>query len=123
MIYVASVYSLDAKSNNFKDAMTRQFRYEYTMKRVAQLLKQGEHAYSPIVHGHEMGKVFNFPKSYQFWQDNDRHMIDLCDKVVVLKMEGWQRSEGVCDEIRYAESLGKTVEYLDCDDHYDPYDS
>ena len=122
MHYIASLYSLQAKSNSFKDTVTRKCRYDYTMKRTATLLKQGEMVYSPIVHCHQMSVEYSLPKQYKFWQTIDRHMIALSEGVIVLMMKGWEDSEGMGDEIKYAESLGKEVRYLECEDYIDPYD-
>ena len=126
MYYIASLYSLNAKTNSFRDTMTRQVRYEYVMKRVAKMLKDGEHVYSPIVHCHQMSIEYNLPKDYSFWKAQDRHMIDLCEKVVVLKMNGvkggWGESVGITDEINYAISKDKEIIYLECEDYVDPYD-
>jgi hypothetical protein len=39
-----------------------------------------------------------------------------CDEVVVLMLDGWERSEGVQAEIRIAEALGKPVRYRAAED-------
>lgn len=125
MKYICSLYSLDAKTNSFKDTVTRQHRYEYAMKRTAMMLKNKENVYSPIVHCHEMSVKYQLPKDYSFWKSQDRHMIDKCDEVVVLKMNGvsggWRESVGITDEINYAIKLGKPITYLECEDYCDPY--
>ena len=121
MIYVASLYSLNAKSNSFQDTCTRQHRYEYTEKRVSEFLSKGELVYSPIVHCHNMSVRYSLPKEYKFWQNIDRHMIDLCEGVYVLMMEDWELSEGITDEINYAMDLGKPVTYISCNDFMDVY--
>lgn len=123
MKYVCSLYSLNAKTDSAQDIATRQHRYEYTMCRVASLLKQGEMVYSPILHCHNMSIKYDLPKDYKFWQAIDNHMIDICDSIIVLKMDdgssSWVDSVGINDEINYAISKGKKIEYLDCDDFTD----
>ncbi len=126
MIYIASLYSLNAKSNSFRDTNTRQHRYEYTLKRTCELLKKGEAVYSPIVHCHEMNVKYNMPKDYTFWQKLDRSVISKSDSLIVLMMEGsnggWKESEGMSDEIQYAKELGLKIEYLECEDFMACYD-
>lgn len=127
MIYVCSIYSLDAKGEGDSAKAKRQARYNYAMKRTAELLNNGNKAYSPIVHCHEMAKVHGLPHEYTFWQSMDRHMIDLSESVVVLCMrtsqgKGWQDSEGITDEVKYAISKGKPVVFLSANDYFDPLD-
>lgn len=118
MIYLASLYSNGAESNSSEHTYIREQRYRYTMKRLVELMVQGEFVFSPIVHCHEMSNQFHLPKDYTFWQENDRHFVSKCDKVVVLKMcdeyGNWRKSKGMQDEITYAKSLGIPVEYLSC---------
>ena len=122
MKYICSVYSLNAKTNSFQDTLTRQHRYEYTMKRVAQMLKKGVFVYSPIVYTHEISCKYTLPTEYEFWEKSCRHSIDICDSLVVLKMQGWEDSIGITDEIKYAKEVGKEITYLECEDYCDPYE-
>lgn len=108
MIYVASVYSYQA------DKRIMQERFEVVESFVA--------AYnefpllSPIVYTHELAKRYDLPKEYSYWQERDRHFIALSSEVWVLKMEHWEKSVGVTDEIKYAESLGIPVKYFEVED-------
>lgn len=118
MIYLASLYSNGAESNSSEHTYVREQRYRYTMKILCKLMYQEEFVFSPIVYCHEMSKKYDLPKDYTFWQENDRHFISKCDKVLVLKMYdeygNWEKSKGIQDEIQYAKSLGVPVEYLSC---------
>lgn len=119
MKYICSLYSLNAKTDSKQDILTRQTRYNYTLKKAAELLNQGVNAYSPILHCHEMSVKCKLPKEYTFWKNIDHHMIDLSDSVLVLMMKdeygSWVESEGILDEIRYSISIGKSVEFLECE--------
>jgi hypothetical protein len=86
--YIASVYSLNAKGNSVEDLTLRDNRYLYTMKRVAIMAQKGQFVFSPIVHCHVMANTYNMPKDYTYYQDNDRHFIEVSDGVIVLKMPG-----------------------------------
>ena len=37
----------------------------------------------------------------------------MCEKVVVVKMDGWETSKGVAAEIKIANELGKPVEFME----------
>lgn len=113
MIYLCSVYSLDAKTNSIRDTRTREERYLLTAKKTAEYLQEGHIIFSPIVHCHVMANMYDLPKDYKFWQHMDRGMIDAASEVWVLKMPGWERSEGITDEIAYARTTGKPVKYIE----------
>ena len=125
MFYIISLYSLEAKGDSELSKFKRQSRYEYTMKRTAELLKSGNHCFSPITHCHEMANQHEMPKDYSFWKANDRHFVSLSEAVIVLDMKtscglNYESSEGMSDEIAHAKSIGKPVIFLKADDFYDP---
>jgi len=113
MIYLASVYSLDAHSHSAADLLTRQTRYNTVLKKTAELLKQGHVVFSPIVHSHPMSKLFDdATETFADWQAIDENYITHCDEVWVLKMKGWQRSEGITKEVAFAIANGIPVRYI-----------
>lgn len=117
MRYLASVYSYNAKSNSGKDRALREKRYQYAMKRTAELMMDGEFIFSPITHCHPMSNRYGLPKEYGYWQFNDRNFIEASEGVIVLMMPNWENSSGVTDEIAYAKFLGKPVTFLECPDY------
>ncbi|CAH7418700.1 conserved hypothetical protein [Vibrio chagasii] len=121
MKYLASVYSYGAKTDSDVDTLTRDERASYVMSRLKDMIVSGGTVYSPIAHWHQMSKEHGLPNEYAFFQRVDRAFIDKSDGVVVLKMPHWEKSEGITDEINYAESLGLPVEYLDCPDYIDRF--
>ena len=121
MYYIASLYRLDAKTGSKKDTALREKRYQYVMERTANLMKV-HIVHSPIVHCHVLANTHDLPKTYEFWKETDRGMIDASEGVIVLKMKtkdgkGWEDSEGMSDEVNYAKKTGKEVIFLDCFDY------
>ena len=55
------------------------------------------------------------PGTWEFWAEQDRRQLELCDEVVVLMLPGWRESEGVRAEVALAEELGKSVRYADAE--------
>ena len=55
----------------------------------------------------------DLPTGFDFWQTVDLHMLDRCDEVMVVCMDGWQDSQGVKAEIAHAKQIGKRVMYVD----------
>ena len=117
MIYLASVYSIHAKTNSRADKMLREQRYQFAMEKVANLTFEGLHVFSPIVYNHPVSTEYDFPKDYDWWKPIDRHFLDFCDEVWVLKMPHWKDSVGITDEIAYAKSQGKKVTYIACPEY------
>lgn len=100
MIYLASPYS-----HRLVDV--RRARFAETQRITAKLMREGHHIYSPIVYCHPIAESYSMPTDFQFWQDFDRHMIELADHFWILTMPGWRDSVGVNAEMEYAESLGR----------------
>lgn len=104
-IYVAAPYSDD-------DINVVDQRVANIMQYVAQLFKQGNYAFSVVLHCHEMSKVHNIPKTYDFWEGYCETMISHCDCVHVLMIPGYEQSTGVNGEIDLANKYNKQIVYI-----------
>ena len=109
LIYIASPYSSVIKE-------TEQIRYDATLRIVSDLLKQGYHVVSPIVHCHPLSVKYEIYTQYYFWEDYNLHILEKCDLLLILKLKEWDKSVGVRAEIKYAEEVLKIpVEYYNVD--------
>lgn len=79
----------------------------------AHFINRGFLVFSPISHSHVMARDFDLPGDAEFWSTVNHSFIDWADDVIVVKLDGWQDSTGVLDEIEYAIKTGKTVAYVD----------
>jgi hypothetical protein len=104
LTYLASPYTCP-------DPAVRQQRYEETCRATADLLRSGKTIYSPIVFGHALC-AFDLPGDWQFWQKHDRRFLEVCDEVIVLQLDGWEKSVGVQAEVAIARRLGKPVTFI-----------
>lgn len=104
--YLASPYS-------HKDPKVLCARYEEQGRIAAHLISKGYLVIAPIEMCHHLSQKYKLPGGYEYWQERDREFISRSDAVIVCKMDGWKESVGVTDEIEYAKSLGKQVQYLD----------
>jgi nucleoside 2-deoxyribosyltransferase len=109
LIYLASPY-------NHTDARVREARYRAAMHCVAESMMDVREwngrkvvVYSPIVHNHPTSLLYTFPREWEFWRALDFPMLERCDRLVVLKLEGWDRSVGVTAELSFARDLGKPI--------------
>lgn len=112
MIYLASVYSLNATTDSKEHCAIREDRYQMVMKKTAELLKDGLYVFSPIVHCHPMSNTYGMPKEFDFWMELDTHYISRCDELWVYMMEGWKESKGVTKEIAFAKCNGIPIKYI-----------
>ena len=105
MIYIASPYSDD-------DPAIRQHRFEQARDCVLFHTKKGTLALSPIMYFHQLAVDNDLALDADSWWLLNRQLMDACDELHVLKMDGWQDSLGVQKEIEYALRTSMYVEYI-----------
>ena len=78
------------------------------------LMRQGVHTVGTLhklfnekVLGHEEMDV-----TWEYWKEYTYDLINGCDELYVLCLDGWKDSKGVTDEIAYAKEHGKPVRYV-----------
>ena len=103
VVYLACPYS-------HPDAAVRQARFEAVNRFAAELFRSGELVFSPISHTHPIGE-HGLPSDWDFWQWADRPLLELCDRMIVLCLDGWTESVGVTAEVDYYKAAGKPIEY------------
>jgi hypothetical protein len=102
--YLASPYT------HPKPAIVR-LRYWAALLATNELREAGRAVYSPIVHWHQQVVLFNLPGDYEFWEKQNDVMMEVCSDLLVLKIKGYNTSEGVADEILKFTLAGKPVRY------------
>ncbi len=104
MIYLASPYS-------HPDINVREERFCAACQAAAHLMWEGHLVFSPVAHTHPIAE-FGLPTEWSFWERQDRALLERCDDVIVLTLDGWDESVGVLAEVQIAKELGKPVRYL-----------
>lgn len=105
LIYLATPY-------NHPDPSIRQVRFEAACTAAVSLMWQGVHLFCPIAHTHPIAERGDLPKGWDYWKEYDHVMLNACHELWVVKIEGWDKSEGIKAEIEIAESFGMPVKYL-----------
>lgn len=106
LIYLASPYSHPDKS-------IRKERYEQVTKVGARLIMEGYHIFGPITESHNYQRVnSSVGHKWDFWKEHDELMMERCDEMWVLCLEGWEQSLGVQAEIKYAKYIGMHINYI-----------
>src|SRR3990167_5331074 len=106
LVYLACPYS-------DPDFNTRIKRFEAVNRAAAKFIKDGIYVFSPISHTHPIAVEGDLKLGWDFWQDFDKFFLSKCNKLIVLKLEGWEKGVGVQAEIKYAKELGIPVEYME----------
>lgn len=105
LIYLASPYSSPS-------TLVREQRHTIAEWATAQLVRAGYLVFGPIVHSHDMAKSHGMPGEWAFWWSYDQRMIDKCDTMYVLCIDGWVSSTGVQAEIQHAITRGMLIRYV-----------
>lgn len=106
IIYFASPYS-----HNDKEIVEE--RYRLTANKVAELTANGEIVLSPIVYGHTLLQFKEMPGDWEFWKNFCQSFLIKSDEMLIFKLPGWDKSEGIISEIELAESLGIKISYIE----------
>ena len=105
--YLASPYSAP-------DPATRHQRFLAACHAAAFLMERGYTVFCPIAHSHPIAEAMNGRHlDHEFWMRQDLPLLDLCDHLIVLKLDGWEQSRGVAEEIAYAQEHCISIEYME----------
>lgn len=105
LIYLASPYT-------HKDPGIVSERYWAACVCVRDMMCDGLHVFSPIVHSHPIAQLGGLPGEWEYWRDIDFDFIDRCDKMAVLMLPGWEGSVGVAAEIKRAEENSMQIDFI-----------
>lgn len=110
MIYLISPYS---EGNNLN---LMQERYEAACDACAILANKKISVYSCIVHWHPIACRHNLPRGHEFWEFHDHEMIALSTAVIILKLDGWEKSNGVFRDTQIALKFNKLLHHSTLDE-------
>jgi hypothetical protein len=80
----------------------------------ANLSKSGLTVFSPIAHSHSLAKCAGLDhRDPAVYEALNQKMLELSQILIVVRMEGWQRSDGVRKEVAFFEAAHKPI--FDCD--------
>jgi len=105
LVYLASPYT-----HSDKEVVEENFRK--ISKVSAEMTADGFITISPITYGHTLLQFKEMPGDWAFWTSFCLSILEKCDKIVVVKMEGWDKSSGIAGELEYAKEHGIPVEYI-----------
>ena len=107
LTYLASPY-------NDPDPRIKERRYQKICQLAANLIKEGYHIFSPISHNCTLiYQDEELKNGWDLWSRYDELLLNQCEQLLVAKMEGWTRSQGVSAEIAMAKALKMPIYALE----------
>lgn len=87
--------------------------YHKASEMLMYLEENGLFVYCPIVHSHTPAKYGSegLAFNHAFWLNVDFKFIRISKGLIITKMEGWDKSYGIGEEIKYAEKLNLPIHY------------
>ena len=105
MIYLASNYT--------KHPLGIERAFNLVCVEAARLMRAGHAVFSPIAHAHPIAEHGGLdPLDHEMWMVQCRAMLPRMDRLVVLMLDGWERSVGIAEEIELMEAMGKPVSFM-----------
>jgi len=88
------------------------YRVEQIEKYVVKLLNEGKSVFSAVAMLNHLIDKYGIDKDYEFWEYYCKTMIKSSKEIHVLKLEDWETSVGVADELCTALELDKIIKYI-----------
>lgn len=106
LIYLASPYS------KYPAGIEQAFRDVSAL--AGRLLTQGLKVYSPIAHTHPIAIHGNLdPFDHAIWLPFDGSMMRASQAMLIARMEAWDKSFGIGEEIKVFDAAGKPIFHID----------
>lgn len=78
----------------------------------AKLTLEGKHVFSPLTHNEQLIDLTNDKMPGEHWMQFDLAILDICQSLYILKMDGWEASKGVAREIAFAKNKGIQIQEI-----------
>jgi hypothetical protein len=117
----AQLYYLASPFTN-EDPRIQESNRIWVCRKADELIEQGIYCVSPIAHNLAVIKESGAPHKtgWDKWREHDLTILRKCDRVIVLKLPGWEKSVGVSEEVKTARELNIPVDYVEMGETYEP---
>ena len=109
LTYLASPFS-------HPDPTVREHRFHEACRIAGKLMKlEGKRVFSPIAHSFSVEQHFSDGQleGMEFWLNQDFAVLRHCAELLVLQLDGWERSKGIAAEVEFAAKCGIPVFYIE----------
>lgn len=106
LAYLACPYS-------HPDPKVQEERYIQATKAAAFLMEHSHlNVFSPITHSHPLHSLAGMRSDWNYWKQIDTEYLHISHTLIVLCIPGWTVSTGVCEEIKIAKQMGKSIFFM-----------
>ncbi len=106
IIYIASPYS-------HEDKHVRELRYLQVTDYCAKQVAAGNIVFSPITYGHVLSEHADLPTDFTFWKNFCLTFLGNCEEMHIIRLDGWEESNGIREEIQYCILSEIPIKYID----------
>lgn len=110
MIHIGYFYLCHPYTN--KDVNIEASRLMKVHQIYAKLARQGVKCYSPVAATILAAMHHKMPTSHEFWKELNETFIFNSMGIILIKMHGWEESEGVAHELAYAGVVNKRIHQI-----------
>lgn len=96
-----------------EDPKVQKMRCAAAHRITAQLIAQGKHVFSPLTHNEVLVDICDDKIPKEYWMQFDLNILSRCNRLLVLKLEGWDISKGVQREMQFARERDIPIEMID----------
>lgn len=68
--------------------------------------------FSPITHSHPMHQIGSLRGDWEFWKKIDTEYLSVSERIVIVTLDGWEKSIGVNAETEIAKSFGLSIWHM-----------
>ena len=111
--YLAAPYS-------HPDPQVRKARYESATATAAKLARRGVIVFSPLTLTHPMDVLLadeGQTLGSDYWVGYDAAFMEICSEIIVLRLDGWEKSKGVSSELAFFRQRGRPITFMDPIEH------
>lgn len=110
--YLALPYTGAYGANCPRYRLEKSFRIANAV--AARLMEGGEIVFSPISHSHPISNfMVYYEQDHDFWMAQNEPMMSMCNRIYVIKIDGWRKSSGVRLEIDWFKKHDLPIFLLD----------
>lgn len=95
-----------------QDQNIKKVRHHIANTVACELTKQGVLVFSPLTHNIPIDQI-GFKGTCDSWKDFNHTILSKCNRLIVLKLPGWDESKGVAADIAKAKSLNLPIEWME----------
>lgn len=117
LIYLATPYTCLGRKSAAVCARIEGERFRIVTEVSILMFKRGLIVYSPITQSHTQKQIaegmgMSLAGDFSFWSEFDLSILYFCTDLYVLKIPGWDTSDGVQGEVAEAARLGLPISYI-----------